>query len=47
MYNVIIAGINNEIKALNHVAYGFRNFNFRNYKYQILLHFKLRSVESK
>ncbi len=40
-----IEGINNKIKVLNRVAYGYRNF--RNYKYRILLHFKLRSVESK
>ena len=35
-----IEGINNKIKVLNRVAYGYRNFS--NYKNRILLHFKLR-----
>ena len=34
-----IEGINNKIKVLNRVAYGYRNF--WNYKNRILLHFKL------
>ncbi|MGO1748440.1 ISL3 family transposase [Alkalibacterium gilvum] len=34
-----IEGINNKIKVLNRVAYGYRNFS--NYKNRILLHFKL------
>ena len=37
-----IEGINNKIKVLNRVAYGYRNFN--NFKNRILLHFKLRSI---
>ena len=37
-----IEGINNKIKVLNRVAYGYRNFN--NFKNRILLHFKLRAV---
>ena len=32
-----IEGINNKIKVLNRVAYGYRNF--KNYKNRILLHF--------
>lgn len=35
-----IEGINNKIKVLNRVAYGYRNFS--NYKSRILLHFKLK-----
>ncbi|WP_255306988.1 transposase [Paraliobacillus sp. PM-2] len=38
-----IEGINNKIKVLNHVAYGYRNFT--HYKNRILLHFKLKPVE--
>lgn len=34
-----IEGINNKIKVLNRVAYGYRNF--ANYKNRIILHFKL------
>jgi len=37
-----IEGINNKIKVLNRVVYGYRNFN--NFKNRILLHFKLRAV---
>lgn len=40
-----IEGINNKIKVLNRVAYGYRNFS--NYKNRILLHFKLKPVERK
>lgn len=39
-----IEGINNKIKVLNRVAYGYRNFT--NYKNRILLHFKLKPVTS-
>ena len=35
-----IEGINNKIKVLNRVAYGYRNF--QNYKNRIILHFKLK-----
>ncbi|EGQ18049.1 hypothetical protein HMPREF9372_3824, partial [Sporosarcina newyorkensis 2681] len=35
-----IEGINNKIKVLNRVSYGYRSF--QNYKKRILLHFKLR-----
>jgi len=37
-----IEGINNKIKVLNRVSYGYRNF--RNFKNRIMLHFKLRAV---
>lgn len=37
-----IEGINNKIKVLNRVAYGYRNFT--NFKNRILLHFKFRQV---
>jgi len=37
-----VEGINNKIKVLNRVAYGYRNFN--NFKSRIMLHFKLRSI---
>ena len=37
-----IEGINNKIKVLNRVAYGYRNFT--NFKNRIMLHFKLREV---
>ena len=37
-----IEGINNKIKVLNRVAFGYRNFN--NFKNRILLHFKLRAI---
>lgn len=37
-----IEGINNKIKVLNRVAYGYRNFN--NFKNRIMLHFKLRAI---
>ena len=37
-----IEGINNKIKVLNRVAYGYRNFN--NFKDRIMLHFKLKSI---
>lgn len=40
-----IEGINNKIKVLNRVAYGYRNF--KNYKNRILLHFKLKPLVSK
>lgn len=39
-----IEGINNKIKVLNRVAYGYRNF--MNYKKRILIHFKLKPFES-
>lgn len=38
-----IEGINNKIKVLNRVAYGYRNF--MNFKKRILIHFKLQSKE--
>jgi len=38
-----IEGINNKIKVLNRVAYGYRNFT--NFKNRILLHFKFKSVQ--
>ncbi|MGM8366792.1 transposase, partial [Virgibacillus sp. W0181] len=37
-----IEGINNKIKVLNRVAYGYQNFN--NFKNRIMLHFKLRAI---
>ena len=37
-----IEGINNKIKVLNRVAYGYRNFH--NFKNRIMLHFRLKSV---
>jgi len=37
-----IEGINNKIKVLNRVAYGYRNFH--NFKKRIILHFKWRSI---
>lgn len=37
-----IEGINNKIKVLNRVSYGYRNFS--NFKNRIMLHFKLRAV---
>lgn len=39
-----IEGINNKIKVLNRVAYGYRNFT--NYKNRIMLHFKLKPIET-
>ncbi|MFC0301974.1 transposase, partial [Virgibacillus soli] len=39
-----IEGINNKIKVLNRVAYGYRNFN--NFKSRIMLHFKLKAIVS-
>lgn len=39
-----IEGINNKIKVLNRVAYGYRNFT--NFKNRILLHFKLKQAIS-
>lgn len=38
-----IEGINNKIKVLNRVAYGYRNF--LNYKNRIILHFYLKPTE--
>jgi len=38
-----IEGINNKIKVLNRVAYGYRNF--MNYKKRILIHFKLKVID--
>ncbi|PWI21320.1 hypothetical protein DF281_12865 [Kurthia zopfii] len=35
-----IERINNKIKVLNHVAYGYRNFE--NYRNRIYLHFALK-----
>lgn len=35
-----IEGINNKIKVLSRVAYGYRNFS--NYKNQIILHFNMK-----
>lgn len=40
-----IEGINNKIKVLNRVAYGYRNFE--NFKNRIMLHFKYRSFVDK
>src|SRR5690625_1261147 len=40
-----IEGINNKIKVLNRVAYGYRNFS--NFKNRIMLHFKLKPVGRK
>lgn len=40
-----IEGINNKIKMLNRIAYGYRNF--KNYKNRILLHFKLKPIVDK
>lgn len=40
-----IEGINNKIKILNRIAYGYRNF--KNYKNRILLHFKLKPIVDK
>ncbi|PXW88318.1 transposase, partial [Streptohalobacillus salinus] len=37
-------GINNKIKVLNRVAYGYKNFY--NYKYRILIHFKYKAIDS-
>ncbi|MGM8366447.1 transposase, partial [Virgibacillus sp. W0181] len=34
--------INNKIKVLNRVAYGYQNFN--NFKNRIMLHFKLKAI---
>src|SRR5699024_11220368 len=39
-----IEGINNKIKVLNRVAYGYRSFT--NFKNRIILHFKLKPVSS-
>lgn len=39
-----IEGINNKIKVLNKVAYGYRNFY--NYKKRILIHFKFKAIET-
>lgn len=38
-----IEGINNKIKVLSKVAYGYRNFY--NYKKRIMIHFKFKAVE--
>jgi len=38
-----IEGINNKIKVLSRVAYGYRNFY--NYKKRILIHFKFKAIE--
>jgi len=38
-----IEGINNKIKVLNRVAYGYKNFY--NYKYRILIHFKYKAID--
>ncbi|MEK4802815.1 ISL3 family transposase [Oceanobacillus sp. FSL K6-0118] len=40
-----IEGINNKIKVLNRIAYGYRNF--KHYKNRIRLHFKLKPVVNK
>ncbi len=40
-----IEGINNKIKVLNRVAYGYRNFNY--YKNRIMIHFKFKPQETK
>ena len=37
--------INNKIKVLNRVAYGYRNFT--NYKNRIMIHFKLKPIDPK
>jgi len=38
-----IEGINNKIKVLNRVAYGYKNFT--NFKNRILLHFKFKPID--
>src|SRR5699024_699680 len=38
--NGCIEGVNNKIKVLNRVAYGYKNFYY--FKNRIMLHFKLR-----
>ncbi|WP_440896215.1 ISL3 family transposase [Amphibacillus sp. Q70] len=38
-------GINNKIKVLSKVAYGYRNFY--NYKKRIMIHFKFKAIETK
>ncbi|MED4476220.1 transposase, partial [Oceanobacillus caeni] len=40
-----IEGINNKLKVLNRIAYGYRNF--KHYKNRIRLHFKLKPVVNK
>lgn len=40
-----IEGINNKIKVLSRVAYGYRNFY--NYKKRIMIHFKFKAIEKK
>ena len=40
-----IEGINNKIKVLNRVAYGYRNFS--HYKKRIMIHFKFKAQETK
>src|SRR5690625_1675759 len=40
-----VEGINNKIKVLNRVAYGYRNFS--HFKKRILIHFKMKSLEPK
>src|SRR5699024_2554759 len=40
-----IEGINNKIKVLNRVAYGYRSF--QNFKKRIILHFKLKAMIQK
>jgi len=39
-----IEGINNKIKVLSKVAYGYRNFY--NYKKRIMIHFKFKAIET-
>src|SRR5699024_11450291 len=40
-----IEGINNKIKVLNRVAYGYRNFS--HYKKHIMIHIKFKTRETK
>ncbi|WP_081585442.1 transposase [Amphibacillus xylanus] len=39
-----IEGINNKIKVLSKVAYGYQNFY--NFKKRIMIHFKYKSIET-
>ncbi|BAM47833.1 hypothetical protein AXY_17010 [Amphibacillus xylanus NBRC 15112] len=39
-----IEGINNKIKVLSKVAYGYQNFY--NFKKRMMIHFKFKSIET-
>ncbi|WP_197536015.1 transposase [Amphibacillus xylanus] len=41
---ILLIRINNKIKVLSKVAYGYRNFN--NFKKRIMIHFKFKSIET-